>query len=155
MAAFVRISAVLVGLANAILYGLLGDDSFGGPFDWDLQPWTLSALYALCGVMVGLLISTALLKFLRRDLRGSFFSRYGLMVLSVCFGGVAMSLLLVMITLSLDTNVMVPSTPSEVLYVVVFAVVAGGILGAIEGAAFAFPLAGFLGLFGNRQTTSP
>ena len=92
MSALVRISAVLVGLANAVLYGLLGDDSFGGPFDWTLQPWSLFALYALSGIVVGLLISMSLLRFFRRDLRGNFFGRYGLMVLSVCLGGMAMSI---------------------------------------------------------------
>jgi hypothetical protein len=68
----VRISAVLVGLANAFLYGLLGDDSFGGPFDRDLRPWSHLALYALSGIVVGLLVSMSRLRFFRRDLHGGF-----------------------------------------------------------------------------------
>ena len=46
---------------------------------------------------------------------------------------------------------MVPSRPPEILYTAVFAVVAGGVLGATEGVVLAFPLAGLLGLFGDRD----
>ena len=41
--------------------------------------------------------------------------------------------------------------PSEILYMAVFAVVAGGVLGATEGVVIVFPLAGLLGLFGDRD----
>jgi hypothetical protein len=45
---------------------------------------------------------------MRRDLQGSFFARYGLMVLALCIGGVELSLLTA-VTGSLDDGVMVPS----------------------------------------------
>lgn len=82
--------AVILGLTNAILYSLLGDDDSMGPFDWELQQWPQSVLYAFTGIVVGLLVSGALLRFARSGLRGSFFGRYGLIVLAVCLGGAAM-----------------------------------------------------------------
>src|ERR671916_2994653 len=72
--------AAIFGLVNSILYSLLGDDSFMGPFEWEPQQWTRSILYALCGMVVGLLVSGAFLRFATSGLRGSFFGRYGLMV---------------------------------------------------------------------------
>jgi hypothetical protein len=106
-------------------------------------------VYAISAIAAGLSISGASLRFTRRDLRGGFFARYGLMVMAISLGGVALSLLLTTDTILLDNNVMVPTRPSEILYMAVFAVVAGGVLGATEGVVIAFPLAGLLGLFGD------
>ena len=102
MAAFLRAAAVLVGLANATLYSMVGDAGFEERFTWKLEPWPLTTLYAISG---------AFLRFTRRDLQGGFFARYGLMVMAVCLAGVALSLLTA-VTISLDNNVMVPSRPS-------------------------------------------
>ena len=96
--------------------------------------------------MAGLSVSGVFLRFMRRDLQGSFFARYGLMVLALCIGGVVLSLLTA-VTGSLDDGVMVPSRPLETLQLAVYALVSGGILGAIVGVILAFPLAWLLGLF--------
>jgi hypothetical protein len=63
---------------------------------------------------------------MRRDLQGSFFARYGLMVLALCIGGVELSLLTA-VTGSLDDGVMVPSRPLETLQLAVYALVVGGV----------------------------
>ncbi len=141
---------VILGLANAVLYSLLGDDDSMGPFDWELQQWPRSALYALVGILAGLLISGAFLRFARSGLRGSFFGRYGLMVLAVCLGGAVMGPLLVFATILLGTNSFVPSSPSEFASIGLFAVMAGWVIGAVEGVVLGFPLAGLLGMFGDR-----
>ena len=65
-------------------------------------------LYPVSAIMAGLSGSGVFLRFMRRDLQGSFFARYGLMVLALCIGGVELSLLTV-VTGSLDDGVMVPS----------------------------------------------
>ena len=57
---------------------------------------------------------------MRRDLQGSFFARYGLVVLALCIRGVELSLLTV-VTGSLDDGVMVPSRPLETLRLAVYA----------------------------------
>jgi hypothetical protein len=54
----------------------------------------------------------------RRDLQGSFFARYGLVVLALCIRGVELSLLTA-VTGSLDDGVMVPSRPLETLQLAV------------------------------------
>ncbi len=103
--------------------------------------------FALSEGVVGLSVSGTCPRFVRRELRGAFFSRYGLMVLAICLGGTAMSLLLVLVTILFGTNAIVPSRVPEMLPVVVFAAVAGGILGAVEGVIFAVSLAVLLGCF--------
>ena len=65
---------------------------------------------------------------MRRDLQGSFFARYGLMVLALCIGGVVLSLLTA-VTGSLDDGVMVTSRSLEILQLAVFALVVGGYIG--------------------------
>ncbi len=141
---------VILGLANAALYSLLGDDDSMGPFDWEFQQWPSSALYALIGVLAGLLISGAVLRFARSTLCGSFFGRYGLMVLGVCLGGALVGPLLVFATILLGTDEYVPSSPSEFASIGLFAVMAGWVTGAVEGAVLGFPLAGLLWMFGDQ-----
>ena len=85
-------------------------------------------LYAVSAIMAGLSVSGAFLRFVGRDLQGSFFARYGLMVLALCIGGVVLSLLTA-VTGSLDDGVMVPSRPLEILQLAVFALVVGGCIG--------------------------
>ena len=108
MRAFLMAAAVLVGLANATLYSAVGDNAWGGPFVWRLEPWPLSAAYALCAVLASLIVSGALIVFASRDLRGSFFARYGLMVLAMCLGGVVLlSVLLSAVTHAFDDHLTV------------------------------------------------
>ena len=122
--------AATLGPANAILYNLLDDDDSMGPFDWELQQRPQSALYALTGIVVGLLISGAFLTFARSGLRGCFFGRYGLIVLAICLGGAVMDPLLVFATILLGTDEFVPSRPSEFASIAFFAVMAGWVIGA-------------------------
>ena len=85
-------------------------------------------LYAVSAIMAGLSGSGVFLRFMRRDLQGSFFARYGLVVLALCIGGVVLSLLTA-VTGSLDDGVMVPSRPLETLQLAVYALVVGGYIG--------------------------
>lgn len=150
MRTFLPTMAVILGLTNAILYNLLGDDDSMGPFDWELQQWPQSVLYAFTGIVVGLLVSGAFLRFARSGLRGSFFGRYGLIVLAVCLGGAVMGPLLVFAMILLGTDAFVPSRPSEFASIAFFAVMAGWVIGAVEGVVLGLPLAGSLGMFGDR-----
>lgn len=142
--------AVILGLTNTILYNLLGDDDSMGPFDWELQQWPQTVLYALTGIVVGLLVSGAFLRFGRSGLRGGFFGRYGLTVMAVCLGCAILGPLLVFSTIVLGTDVYVPSSPSEFASIALFAATVGGAIGAVEGVVLGFPLAGVLGMFGDH-----
>ena len=79
-------AAVLIALANAILYSLIGNNTFSNLFDFHLDPWHLSAMYVLCAVFAGLLVAGGLIAFAEKVLRETFFARYGLMVLVICLG---------------------------------------------------------------------
>ncbi len=96
MAAFVRASAVLVGIANVFLVSLVGEGELGNALMWNLDPWwPHNAVYALSAAAVaGLVVSSVSLRFARRELYGTFFARYGVMVLAVCLGGVVLGLFL-------------------------------------------------------------
>src|SRR3712207_7036644 len=58
---FLTAAAVLIALANAILYSLIGNNTFSNLFDFHLDPWHLSAMYVLCAVFVGLLVAGGLI----------------------------------------------------------------------------------------------
>jgi hypothetical protein len=83
-------------------------------------------------------------------LRGTFFARYGVMVLVVCLGSVVLGLFLSYAGVLLYSS---PLTTAERLLEVTsrlpFTVVAGVVLGAAaEGVLVAFPLAVVLGRLG-------
>ena len=63
MRIFLMVAAVLIGLANATLYSLIGNNTFDNLFAWQRDPWSLYILYASSGVFVGLLVSAGILKF--------------------------------------------------------------------------------------------
>jgi hypothetical protein len=64
VAAFVRISAVLLGMANMFLFSLAGDGEHGRVFILNLDPWwPQSFLYALAAVVAGLLVLSITLRF--------------------------------------------------------------------------------------------
>ncbi len=55
MTAFVRVSGVLVGMANVFLVSLVGEGELGNALMWNLDPWwPHNALYALCAAAAGL-----------------------------------------------------------------------------------------------------
>ena len=91
MRIFLMVAAVLIGLANATLYSLIGNNTFDNLFEWQRDPWSLYLLYASCAVFVGLLISAGLLKFGQKVMKEGFFARYGLMVLAISIGGAVLA----------------------------------------------------------------
>jgi hypothetical protein len=151
MRIFLMAAAVLIALANAILYSLIGNNTFSNLFDFHLDPWHLSAMYVLCGVFAGLLVAGGLIAFAEKVLRETYFARYGLMVLAICIGGAALAILLTTVTFLFDDAAYVPSGAAETSYTLVLVTIAGATLGAIEGVILAFPLAWLLGLIGERN----
>ena len=142
---------MLIALANAILYSLIGNNTFSNLFDFHLDPWYLSALYVLCAVFAGLLVAGGLIVFAEKVLNETFFARYGLMVLAICIGGAALAILLTTVTFLFDDAAYVPGGAAETAYTLVLVTVGGATLGAIEGVILAFPLAWLLGLIAERS----
>lgn len=151
MRVFLMVAAVVVGVANATLYSLIGNNTFDNLFEWQFDPWPLYIMYVLCAVFVGLLMSAGLLRFGEKTLQESFFARYGLMVLAICIGGALLAVYLTTITFLFDDRAYVPQRISEVSYTLAMVTVPGAMLGAIEGVVLAFPLAWILGLFRKRN----
>ena len=145
------VAAVLIALANAMLYSLIGNNTFTNLFDFHLDPWYLIALYVLCAIFAGLLVAGGLIGFAEKVLRESFFARYGLMVLAICIGGAALAILLTTVTFLFDDAAYVPRGTSEAAYTLVLVTIPGATLGAIEGVILAFPLAWLLGVFRDRN----
>jgi hypothetical protein len=144
-------AAVLIALANAVMYSLIGNNTFSNLFDLHLDPWYLSAMYALSAVFAGLLVAGGLIAFAEKVLRESFFARYGLMVLAICIGGAALAILLTTVTFLFDDSAYVPRGTAETTYTLVLVTIPGATLGAIEGVILAFPLAWLLGLIAERN----
>jgi len=144
-------SAVLIALANAILYSLIGNNTFTNLFDFHLDPWSLCAMYMLCAVFAGLLVAGGLIGFAEKILRETFFARYGLMVLAICLGGAALAILLTTVTFLFDDAAYVPRGTSETAYTLLLVTLPGATLGAIEGVILAFPLAWLLGRLVGRN----
>jgi hypothetical protein len=151
MRIFLMVAAVLVGLANATLYSLIGNNTFDNLFEWQRDPWSLYLMYMLCAVFVGLLISGGVLRFGEKALQESFFARYGLIVLAICIGGALLAIYLTTITFLFDDRAYVPRRISEVSYTLAMVTIPGAMLGAVEGVVLAFPLAWLLGLFRKRN----
>ena len=150
MRIFLMAAAVLIALANAILYSLIGNNTFTNLFDFHLDPWSLSALYVLCAIFAGLLVAGGLIGFAEKVLEETFFARYGVMVLAICIGGAMLAILLTTVTYLFDEAAYVPRATSETIYTLVLVTIPGATLGAIEGVILAFPLAWLLGLFEDR-----
>jgi hypothetical protein len=144
-------AAVLIALANAILYSLIGNNTFTNLFDFHLDPWSLSVMYVLCAIFGGLLVAGGLIGFAEKILRETFFARYGLMVLAICIGGAVLAILLTTVTFLFDEAAYVPRGTSETTYTLLLVTLPGATLGAIEGVILAFPLAWLLGLLGERN----
>ncbi len=153
MRAFLLAAAALVGLANATLYSLISDNSLDRLFELRPGPPALFLMYALCGVFVGIAISGVLLLVAERDLRDRFFARYGLMVLSVCIGGMVLSPFLTTVMFFFDNEAYMPTSTSELLSAILFSTLPGGVLGAAEGVVLGLPLAGLLGRFRDETDT--
>ena len=144
------VAAVLVGIANATLYSLIGNNTFDNLFAWQRDPWSLYLLYAATALFVGLLISGTLLRFAEDVMRDTFFARYGLMVLTICAGGAVLAVFLTTISFLFDPNAVTPTRITETFLTLARVTIPGAMLGAIEGVVLAFPLAWLLGLFKKR-----
>jgi hypothetical protein len=151
MRIFLMVAALLVGLANATLYSLIGNNTFDNLFAWQRDPWSLYMLYAFCAVFVGLLISACLLKFGEKVMNEGFFARYGLLVITICIGGAVLAVYLTTVTFLFDPDADTPEQFSEVSYTLALVTIPGAMLGAIEGVVIALPLAWLLGLFKKRS----
>ncbi len=150
MVILVRTAAVFIGFANATVFALISDKPLEDAFSYflgDLPQWPVIILYAISAIGAGLLISAVVLKFMQSSLRGSFFARYGVMVLAVCLGGVLLSVFLSAVTYAFEDHLTVTKRITWALSSVPFTAVAGGVLGASEGVILAFPLAAVLGRF--------
>lgn len=150
MRVFLMVAAVAVGVANATLYSLIGNNTFDNLFEWQFDPWSLYLLYVLCALWVGLLATGTLLRFAEGILRETFFARYGLMVLTICAGGAVLAVFLTTVTFMFDPRAVVPDRISQTFYTLARVTIPGAMLGAVEGVVLAFPLAWLLGFFKKR-----
>ena len=141
--------AVVVGLANALLYDAFGGSPWGGPFVWRLEFGPMFKVHMLSAVLAGLIVSGALLLLAERKLREDFLARCGLVLVGLCAGGAILGVFLHGCLILLDERQPMPQG-LEILYAVAFPAAAEGILGAIEGVHLCLPLAWLLGVFGDR-----
>jgi hypothetical protein len=141
------VAAILVGLANATLYSLIGNNTFDNLFEWHRDPWSLYVLYAFSAVFVGLLVSASLVRFAEEVFEQGFFSRYGLLVMAICIGGGVLAVFLTTLTFLFDPGADAPKQISETFYTFGLIAVQGAMLGAVEGVVLALPLSWLLGLF--------
>jgi NhaP-type Na+/H+ or K+/H+ antiporter len=111
-------------------------------------------VYALSAAVAGLVVSSVSLGFAQRELYGTFFARYGVMVLVVCLGGVVLGIFLAYAGVWLYSS---PMTTAERLLEVSsglpLTIAAAGALGAAEGVVLAFPLAAGARSPGDRALT--
>ena len=150
MRLFLPSLAVVVGLANALLYKAFGNSPWGGPFVWKLRFGPMFTSHMLSAVLASLIVSGALLLLAERKLRGSFFTRWGIMMVAFCAGGAILGVSLHASSILLDYREPMPQG-FEILYDTAIPAVAGGILGSIGRAHFGLPLAWLLGMFGDRM----
>jgi Na+/proline symporter len=66
---FLPALAVVVGLANALLYNAFGNSPQDGPFVWKLQFGPMFTVLMLSAVLAGLIVSGALRLLAERKLR--------------------------------------------------------------------------------------
>ncbi len=150
MRLFLPALAVVVGLANALLYKAFGNSPWGGPFVWKPQFGPMFTAHMLSAVLASLIVCGALLLLAERKLRGSFFTRWGIMMVAFCAGGAILGVFLHASNILLDYREPMPQG-FEILYDIAIPAVAGGILGSIGGTHFGLPLAWLLGMFGDRM----
>lgn len=139
MIAFVRISALLVGMTDALLYSVAGDGELGNVSIWNLDPWWPHGfLYALSAVVAGLLGESA---------REASSPGTVLMAPAICPGGAVLGGLQTVVGTLFGSPQAMTERPLEAVSRLPFtAVVAGGLLlDAVEGAILASPLAAVLG----------
>ena len=148
-ALFVRVVAVLVGLANMLVIGdpinVVGSAVVRSP--------ALSLGHGLTAVLAGLLASEVVLRRGRSALEGGFLARYGIAVLGLCLGGAmlggASSVLPGLVVFQPGAQ---EGTEGGVLFMAygllsygLIAAVVGGVMGALEGLILGLPLAAIVG----------
>jgi hypothetical protein len=92
--------------------------------------------------------SAIVLEFMQSGLHGSFFARYGVMVLAVCLGGVLLSVFLFAVMYSFEDHLTMTKRITWALSRIPLTAVAGGALGGgAMGGPGLFPLVAILGRF--------
>ena len=147
MAAFLRITAILVGLANLIFFTAMGDFP---PVRVGDVAWLQVFALVLVAVVAGLLISELLLGPMRRFLEGAFFWRYAAIAFGVCLGGAVSGALLPLSAL-IDLSPPLAERAGIALAGAVYIGIGGTLVGLVEGLVLAFPLAALLDLFRDRS----
>lgn len=152
-AIFVRLTAILVGLANTLVIRDPRDvlASSGGQ--------TLDILFgtSLLAVVAGLVASEVVLRLGRPALGGRFAARYGITLLGMCLGGALLggsSLALGLLNNQPGIQYGAGGVPLLVYAALAYGLIAavvGGVLGALEGLVLGFPLAAILGKLGRPQ----
>ncbi len=94
MRLFLPTLAVVIGLANALLYNAFGKSPWGGPFVWRPRFGPMFTAHMLSAVLAGLIVSGALLLLAKRKLRGSFFARWGIIMVAFCSSGASLGVFL-------------------------------------------------------------
>jgi hypothetical protein len=149
VAAFVRASAILVGMANVLCLGAIGLWLAATGAE-ELEG--LNGYHALLGLSVavaaGLVAAEVVLRFARRALRGRFLSRYVAMVLGMCLGG-ALTVLIPALLIATPVGIANAEPFGNILLFVGVFTAYGGLAGMIEGLILALPLAAFLERFGT------
>lgn len=159
MAAFSRLVAIFIGLANLVVLVRLTEGYaavLGGNVAWiEALPFVLAAEGA------GLVAAEIVLRWFRASALGEeFFNRYGIMVFAVSLGGLSMGVLLpVAFAFDLVLNGGEPLPRLEQIpEALQFALLAGFFgalyrvaLGFIEGLFLTFPLAAILGRLRSRE----
>ncbi len=143
---FLRIVAVLVGLANLVLLTIVTE----------LFDDASLLLLVLAAVVAGLVTSQLVLRWFKRQFLAQRFSdRYAIMVIVVCLGGTLMGFLL---AAALTLNRTLVPGPPEILERMLMSLAPGlvgaalgSVLGIAEGLILAFPLAAILGRFRNTN----
>ena len=147
MVAFVRIAAVLVGMANLILYLFVGSsETLIGDDAGELPGWPETLLLSFFSTVIGLLTAEVLLRLLRPMLEGGFLTRYAAAVLGCCLGGI---LSVALLTVSIVAYAILASEDAFSIrtafglgaYFAVFA----GLLGFVEGLFVGLPFAAISG----------
>ncbi len=154
MAAFTRLAAVLVGLANLVV--LAGSNGVVTAFQSGNVGWNGALPPVLAVIAAGLVTSEIILRSLRPvALAEKFRDRYAFLVIVVCLGGTLMGFLLAA-ALTLNRT-LVPGPPAVLDPILVSSISSlvgaafGLALGLAEGLILAFPLAAFLKWFRNED----
>jgi hypothetical protein len=150
MRLFVRIAAVFVALTNVYVLTTGGNPTEFMTIHWSNEVLLSGSITVLAAILAGLVTAEILLRSASSVLQGSYFLRYVAMVLGVCFGGTLYGMLSP-IRVLFDGSFSLPERFLLFVGAGTVGALFGAVLGAAEGLILGLPLAGALGLFGNRR----